>query len=184
MFFSVFSAANPVIAAEVKELTTVNTVENAETENITQEDTESESSESEPQIIGEDESRRDETTKHFIMSDGSRRAVMYSQPVHYRENGKWIDVDNTLTYNEDSESYINKKNSFNVEFKKKFNSENLFSIENEGYTLSWEYKGSVLRRNFVNAEVEKGKETKTTFQSVPKKLTVRLNTTVLKAIVN
>ncbi len=174
MFLSVFSAANPVIAAEVQELTTENTVANTDSENETQEASESESSENEPQIIGEDESRRDEATKHFIMSDGSRRAVMYSQPIHYRENGKWIDVDNTLTYDEDSESYINKNNSFNVEFKKKFNSENLFSIENEGYTLSWEYSGSVLRRNFINAEVEKSKETKNDFSKHTEKVNSKI----------
>ena len=92
MFFGIFSAANPVIAAEIQQ-------ENAETtDEVTQETEQTDETVEEPEIIGEDEARRDELTKHFIMSDGSRKAVMYSQPVHFLENGKWVDIDNTLTY--------------------------------------------------------------------------------------
>ena len=152
MFFSVFSAANPVIAAEVQELTTVNTVENAETENITQEDTESESSESEPQIIGEDESRRTADTKHFIMSDGSRKAVVYGNAVHYEKDGKWNEIDNTLIYDNEKNEYKNNRNSFKATFKENFGEENLFSLENKGYTISWEYKSNFLRKNLIKAE--------------------------------
>ena len=152
MFFSVFSAANPVIAAEVQELTTVNTEENTETENITQEDTESESSESEPQIIGEDESRRTADTKHFIMSDGSRKAVVYGNAVHYEKDDKWNEIDNTLIYDNEKNEYKNNRNSFKATFKENFGEENLFSLENKGYTISWEYKSNFLRKNLIKAE--------------------------------
>ena len=51
----------------------------------------------EPEIIGEDTSKREESVKHFRMSDGTFLAVSYSQPIHYRtENGSWQDIDNTL----------------------------------------------------------------------------------------
>ena len=56
-------------------------------------------------IIGEDESRRDETTKHYILSNGNRKAVKYSQPVHYKNNGKWVDIDNTLEYDETTNEF-------------------------------------------------------------------------------
>ena len=96
MFFSVFSAANPVIAAEVQELTTENTAEKAESDNITQEDTESESSESEVEILNEIEELRTEDTKYFLQSDGTYLAAQYSEPVHYKNNDKWEEYDFTL----------------------------------------------------------------------------------------
>lgn len=135
MFFSVFSAANPAIAAEIQEVEmteeNVADIDIEETKNSNEDE-----SESEPEIIGEDESRRDETTKHFIMSDGSRKAVKYSQPVHYRANGKWVDIDNTLEYDNKSDEYSNKSNSFDVRFKEDFSDSDFFSIEKEGYILS------------------------------------------------
>ena len=44
------------------------------------------------------EDLRTETAKHFRMSDGSFVAVDYGNSVHYKnENGKWADIDNTLS---------------------------------------------------------------------------------------
>ena len=152
MFFSVFSAANPAIAAEIQEVEmteeNVADIDIEETKNSNEDE-----SESEPEIIGEDETRRDETTKHFIMSDGSRKAVKYSQPVHYRENGKWVDIDNTLEYDNKSDEYSNKSNSFDVRFKEDFSDSDFFSIEKEGYILSWEYSNNKLSKYFVDSEV-------------------------------
>ena len=46
----------------------------------------------------ENEDLRTETAKHFHMSDGSFVAVDYVDSVHYKnENGKWTDIDNTLS---------------------------------------------------------------------------------------
>ena len=43
---------------------------------------------SEPEIIGEDISKREESAKHYKMSDGSWLAASYPGPVHYQaENG-------------------------------------------------------------------------------------------------
>lgn len=45
----------------------------------------------------EDLERRDESVKHFVMSDGSYTAVEYSIPVHYLDDaGEWQDIDNSL----------------------------------------------------------------------------------------
>ena len=103
-------------------------------------------------IIGEDESRRDETTKHYILSNGNRKAVKYSQPVHYKNNGKWVDIDNTLEYDETTNEYTNKANSFKVNFNKNSGSEKLFAIENNGYTMSWKYKSNSSNRSAVNGK--------------------------------
>ena len=30
------------------------------------------------------------------MSDRTKKVVVYTEPVHYKSNGKWKDIDNTL----------------------------------------------------------------------------------------
>lgn len=79
---------------------------------------------SEVEILSEDVSKRGESQKHFKLSDGSFIAVQYSEPVHYAdEEGKWIDIDNTLCYNkadikntDDFDGYVNTANSFKAKF--------------------------------------------------------------------
>lgn len=48
-------------------------------------------------IIGEDISKRTESTKHFRLANGSYIAATYGLPVHYEQNGEWVEIDNTLT---------------------------------------------------------------------------------------
>ena len=63
---------------------------------ISEKDEETGESTIEPTILNEDESLREIDSKTFIMSDGSMQKVIYSVPVHYEEEGEWIEVDNTL----------------------------------------------------------------------------------------
>ena len=39
--------------------------------------------------------------KYFLKDDFSYEAVVYPEPVHYLDNGKWVDVDNTLEETKD-----------------------------------------------------------------------------------
>lgn len=48
-------------------------------------------------IVAEDIDKRSENVKHYRMSDGSYRAAIYDEPVHYRNGEKWDEIDNTLT---------------------------------------------------------------------------------------
>ena len=49
------------------------------------------------EILFEEVALREENVKHFRMSDGSYRAVVYDTPVHYLdEDGQWQEYDNTL----------------------------------------------------------------------------------------
>ena len=41
--------------------------------------------------------RRTETAKHFRMPDGTVLAADYPLPVHYEQDGHWVDIDNTLS---------------------------------------------------------------------------------------
>lgn len=51
---------------------------------------------------------REETVKHFRMSDGSYRAVQYGTPVHYLSGGAWQDYDNSLSYDSEQGLYISR----------------------------------------------------------------------------
>lgn len=51
----------------------------------------------ESNIVGEIEGKREKNIKHYLKDDNTYEAVIYPTAVHYKENGKWKDVDNTLT---------------------------------------------------------------------------------------
>ena len=46
-------------------------------------------------VVREETSLRGEFEKHFLMSDGSYQAVVYSQPVHELVDGVWVEIEST-----------------------------------------------------------------------------------------
>jgi len=59
----------------------------------------------EPYVLGEDLSKREESAKHFRMSDGSYVAVQYAEPVHYLDSdGTYVEYDNTLSLSQNTSS--------------------------------------------------------------------------------
>ena len=103
---------------------------------------ETENENNEPVVVRELEEERTDNTKHFLMSDHSVKAVVYNEPVHYEENGKWHDIDNSLEYeqetsDEDVDGYKTKKGSFDVKFAKNANASKLITINKDKYSLSW-----------------------------------------------
>ena len=134
MFFSVFSAANPVIAAEVQEKeeaeNSVKTlVENLQEENKTNALTE---------IIDE----RDRYTKVFKTNNGTKKAVVSATPIHYKENGEWLEIDNTLIDSKDDDCYSNRENSFTASIPKELSAGSEIKLEKEGYSIVFELAGT------------------------------------------
>ena len=65
----------------------------------------------EPKILYEDVSKRSETEKHFVCSDGSGIAVTYAQEVHQPDGkGGFEDLDNRLILNSETRRYENTGN--------------------------------------------------------------------------
>ncbi|MBQ8868630.1 MAG: carbohydrate binding domain-containing protein, partial [Oscillospiraceae bacterium] len=93
-------------------------------------------------ILFEDPSLREENKKEYRMSDGSYKAIVYPQPIHYQENGQWQDIDNTLTLDESAGGYTNAASDFSVTFAKKSSSKKLVEIKTDDYKLSWGFVGS------------------------------------------
>lgn len=114
------------------------------------------------EIVGEDKTKRTLNEKHYILKDGAIMATLYPENVHYEENGKMQEIDNTLISKEDNffqteedtiEEYTNnnesdnkilenKNNSFKVKFAKKANKNNLISIKYKNNNLKWSLKNS------------------------------------------
>lgn len=93
--------------------------------------------ESQPQILREDISKREEFIKYFEYDDGTYMASIYGEPVHYYENGKWIEIDNTLE--EVNSSYLkNAANDFTVYIPKNSGTPAIMEFENKEIRFSLE----------------------------------------------
>ena len=89
----------------------------------------------EAEIISELTEKRDETTKYFAMSDGTIKACIYPQNVHFLEKGKYEEIDNTLVKSEENKKifYKNKKNSFSVKVPETFTDDYIEFSDDNGY---------------------------------------------------
>ena len=86
-------------------------------------------------IVGEVETERDESVKHYRLSDGSFVATQYAEPVHYKAaDGQWKNIDNTLTL--DGEMYTAQAGEVIRQFPKDLSSGELFEIAYGDYSLS------------------------------------------------
>ena len=124
-------------------------------------------SEEEPRItiIDEIDTLRDETTKHFYMSDGSITAAVYNNQIHYEnENGEYIEIDNSLISQQSSNGdiiYTNAANSYKVVLSQQANSPKMLEYTEGDNVISWSLIGlnsdiaSNVQAN-ITTEVETG----------------------------
>lgn len=96
-------------------------------------------------VVTELKERREESIKHYLMSDGSIQAIVYAHPVHYQDQtGEWKEIDNTLTEQREkrSDTYRNKANDLKVSFAGQSRpgaQESLVKLEKDGYIIGWKY---------------------------------------------
>ena len=106
------------------------------------------------EVLYEDVSLREETVKHFKMSDGTFSAVDYSAPVHYKtDDGEYKDIDNSLesvTLADGSGFFVNKDNPFSVTFPDDLSNDREIVISKNGKTISFSLDGSSNSKGFVN----------------------------------
>lgn len=104
-------------------------------------------------------SMRSEYEKHYDNGDGTYTAYIDTMPLHYYEDGKWIDIDNTLVLNQNGD-YVNKSNSMIVTLsseatinsigRESDNSNQMVSIDYNGYSLSWDLIDITMPDNNTN----------------------------------
>ena len=78
------------------------------------------------------EQYRTEFTKTYLKSDGTLEAVVSAAPIHFKENGEWVEIDATLEADENekgAEILKNKKGPFSVEFPEELQNDSEISIE-------------------------------------------------------
>ena len=122
-------------------------------------------------IVSEIEDKRDETTKHFRMDDGTIMAVNYGSPVHYKNSkGKWIEYNNSLIADDDTLSaatadeavcgFVNKKSDIDIKVAPDSRSEKMIHIGAKKGDISWKYSGAKLSNAKVknNNKKYKGNE--------------------------
>ena len=85
--------------------------------------------------------RREQSVKHFRLSDGSIVAAQYASPIHEQdENGEWQDIDNTLGDSGNEYATPNAR----VKFAKKITGkENLFSLHDGKYKITMSLDGAI-----------------------------------------
>lgn len=90
-------------------------------------------------IMDEDESRRTANEKHFRKLDGTYEVAIYDNEIHYFENGKWKDIDNSL--NDNGSDLENKNNSFKITFPKTLDENKTIGIKSKDYSINWKVLG-------------------------------------------
>lgn len=97
-----------------------------------------------PAIEAEVMDQRDRNTKIFKRSDNSRVAVVSAAPIHYWNDGRWVEIDNTLTRLRDAEGnvfYQNRSNSYHVQFPQRLEEGRAVLVESQGHQLTFEPAG-------------------------------------------
>lgn len=87
-------------------------------------------------IIGEIKEKRERNVKNFLKDDLTFEAAIYNEAVHYYSEGKWKDVDNSMTDGKDeagNDVLENKDNDIKVKIAKKANSKKLVTIKKDKY---------------------------------------------------
>ncbi len=127
-----FTVIPLTVNAEYTSVVDTETLGTLETEETLQNDTQ------EPHIVFEMSEKRESNIKHYRMSDGSIKAAVYPYDVHYKnENNEYVDIDNSLTEENDGtdDVYANKDNIASVKFMKKSNPNKLYTIEKGDYKI-------------------------------------------------
>jgi RHS repeat-associated protein len=122
----------------------------------------------EPIALYELDDEREENVKRFLMSDHTVQAILYSEPVHYMEDGEWKDIDNTLSLekaqdSEDFTGYTNAEGDFSVKIAHDASQDKLVKIEKDNYKIEFqlaenqdENSDESLKATIKNNELNKG----------------------------
>jgi len=95
------------------------------------------------EIVTELVSSRDEYQKEFLLDTGHRMYVIYPSAVHYEDDGKWLEIDNTLhTSTVDGETvYTNTAGIWDVILPQSIGVGKTIEVQHNGYTLGMSFLG-------------------------------------------
>ncbi len=117
-------------------------------------------------IVEELTELRTENSKTYLKSDGSRTAVFSTSALHYEEDGKWLEIDNTFETTQigGEEYYTNTAAGVDVLLPSKLDSDTAVSIEKDGYLVSISHaevtKSASGKKKTLNAKASAAKRKK------------------------
>lgn len=94
-------------------------------------------------IVREINDLREEYVKHFLCEDGSYIVATYSEPVHYKENGQWKEINNNLELASNVKNsagkamYTPKSGTMDVRIPQSFSNGQKVSATNKGHTINF-----------------------------------------------
>lgn len=128
-------------------------------------------------IVAELTDERTETTKNFLLDDGTEMIAEYNQPVHYKNSkGKWVEYNNSLekessisTADEATNiDYTNKNSNIDIKLSNKAKANNMIKVTSDDYSISWGYDGANKSKICLvkNEEKFNGNEKFTTLKNI------------------
>ena len=96
-------------------------------------------------IVEEDESKRSEFSKEFVLNNGLRLATLYPSAVHYEDNGTWKEIDNTLiaAISDGQSVYTNSAGKWSIRFPQSLNGNNMIGITIGGFNVQFGMAGEL-----------------------------------------
>jgi len=90
-------------------------------------------------IVSEVISLREECVKHFLCEDGTYIVATYASPVHYKVNGEWKDIDNSLVISSASgkATYTTRASALPVSIPQDLSDGQQITVSNKGYTFGF-----------------------------------------------
>jgi hypothetical protein len=82
-------------------------------------------------------SKRTENTKLFLREDGSYLVALYDDVVHYKKNGEYFNIDNSMVYDKNLDEYSNKENQFSINFPNKLDYNRKIKMCIDEYSVAW-----------------------------------------------
>ncbi len=141
-------------------------------------------------IVGEVNELREEYAKHFVCEDGSYVVATYNEPVHYKENGQWKEIDNSLELKNNVKSntgkamYAPKSGTVDIKIPQSFSDGQKVSATNKGYTISFGAKlERTVYKNNSTAVVKEVSELSSS-QMKDKSLTTQKSVKTTKSVSN
>ena len=127
-------------------------------------------------ILTEISNERTESTKTFLLDDGTKMIAEYNQPVHYKNNkGEWVEYNNSFesetstAENKSAETeYTNKSSDTDIKLSNKAKENNMIKVTSDDYSISWGYEGvNKSKVNFIkNEEKLTGNDKFTTLKNI------------------
>lgn len=100
--------------------------------------------------------KRGTYSKNYQLENGTNEVVLFALPVHYKEDGKYKEIDNSLELVTDAsgkKSYKNKANSFDVNISADNSSEWDVTLKKGPYTIQWKINDIVSKNLGESKEV-------------------------------